>query len=54
MSIRHLIRSIMTSFANPWVHSILLFLYYLAIIIGLLLLYGKGDFSTPRFIYQEF
>ena len=29
-------------------------LYYLAILAGLLLLYGKGDFSTPSFIYQGF
>ena len=32
----------------------MLALYYLAIISGLILLYGKGDFSTPGFIYQEF
>lgn len=29
-------------------------LYYIAIILGLILLYGKGDFSTPGFIYQGF
>ena len=28
--------------------------YYLAIILGLILVYGKGDFSTPSFIYQGF
>jgi hypothetical protein len=28
--------------------------YYLAILLGLLLLYGRGDFSTPGFIYQGF
>ena len=28
--------------------------YYLAIIAGLVALYGKGDFSTPKFIYQGF
>jgi len=29
-------------------------LYYLGIIAGLVLLYGRGDFSTPKFIYQGF
>ena len=28
--------------------------YYLAIIVGLIIMYGKGDFSTPGFIYQGF
>lgn len=31
-----------------------LMFYYLAIILGLILVYGKGDFSTPSFIYQGF
>ncbi len=39
---------------NPTVHVILLTLYYLAIILGLIIMYGKGDFSTPSFIYQGF
>ena len=34
--------------------SILLFVYYLAILIGLLLIYSRGDFATPKFIYQGF
>ncbi len=29
-------------------------LYYLAIILTLVLMYGRGDFSTPPFVYQEF
>lgn len=29
-------------------------LYYLAILSGLVLLYGRGDFSTAGFIYQAF
>lgn len=29
-------------------------LYYLAIAIILILMYGRGDFSTPPFVYQEF
>jgi hypothetical protein len=39
---------------NPWMRAITLTLYYLAILIGLILLYGQGDFSTPPFIYQGF
>jgi hypothetical protein len=31
-----------------------LVLYYLAILLGLLLLYGNGDFSAPEFVYQGF
>jgi hypothetical protein len=29
-------------------------LYYLAVIAALIVLYGRGNFSTPRFIYQGF
>jgi hypothetical protein len=29
-------------------------LYYLAILLGLFALYGRGDFSTPAFVYQGF
>jgi hypothetical protein len=32
----------------------LLFLYYLAILVGLLLIYSRGNFDTPAFIYQGF
>ncbi len=46
--------TIMTIYHNPTVRVIALTLYYLAIILGLILLYGKGDFSTPSFIYQGF
>ncbi len=46
--------SITGLYANPWIRSILLTLYYLAILLGLILLYGRGDFSTPKFIYQGF
>ena len=54
MLIKHWMRSITELCANGWVQSILLTLYYLAILIGLLLLYGQGNFSTPKFIYQGF
>ena len=29
-------------------------LYYLAIIAALLVMYGRGNFETPEFVYQEF
>lgn len=41
-------------YANPSVRVIVLTLYYLAIILGLIVMYGRGDFSTPPFIYQGF
>ena len=41
-------------YANPWVRTVALTLYYLAILAGLILMYGKGDFSAPSFIYQAF
>lgn len=46
--------SITAAPADPWVRGVLLAVYYLAILIGLLLLYGRGDFSTPPFVYQGF
>ena len=39
---------------NPTARVVALTLYYIAIILGLILLYGRGDFSTPPFIYQGF
>jgi D-Ala-teichoic acid biosynthesis protein len=38
----------------PWVRTVAMTLYYLAILLGLILLYGQGDFSAPPFIYQGF
>ena len=40
--------------AHPGCRLALLTLYYLAIIAALVALYGRGDFSTPAFVYQEF
>ena len=34
--------------------TVLLFLYYLAILVSLLLIYGRGDFTTAPFVYQGF
>jgi D-Ala-teichoic acid biosynthesis protein. len=53
MSIKHSM-FFTTLIINPWARGILLTLYYLAILLGLILMYGKGDFSTPPFIYQGF
>jgi hypothetical protein len=39
---------------RPRLKSMALGLYYLAIILTLVLMYGRGDFSTPPFVYQEF
>ena len=41
-------------FQRPAIRQTLLVIYYLAIIIGLIYLYGRGDFSTPPFVYQGF
>ena len=40
--------------ARRWVRMAFFVLFYLAILLVLVLLYGKGDFSTPPFIYQEY
>jgi hypothetical protein len=40
--------------ARPWVRFTLLTLYYLGILLGLVAIHGRGDFSTPPFIYQNF
>jgi hypothetical protein len=41
-------------FAQPRVRFVALTIYYLGILVGLIALYGQGDFSTPPFIYQNF
>ena len=37
-----------------WKRAALLFLYYLAVIVALMIIYGRGDFTTAPFIYQGF
>ena len=39
---------------HPAARLSLLTLYYLGVIAGLIVLYGRGDFSTPPFVYQGF
>jgi hypothetical protein len=41
-------------FAQPWVRFVALTIYYLGTMVGLVVLYGAGEFSTPPFIYQNF
>jgi hypothetical protein len=41
-------------FQRPAIRQTLLVLYYIGIIVGLIYLYGRGDFSTPPFVYQGF
>lgn len=41
-------------FERPKLRFIFLVLYYIAILAGLIALYGRGDFSTPPFVYQGF
>jgi hypothetical protein len=40
--------------AHPRARTALLVCYYLAIIGTLLVMYGRGNFETPEFVYQEF
>jgi hypothetical protein len=40
--------------ARPRVRFVALTIYYLAILAGLIVLYGKEGFTTPPFIYQNF
>jgi hypothetical protein len=40
--------------AHPRTRIAALTFYYLAIIVALIILYGRGDFSTPPFVYQDF
>ena len=39
---------------HPWLWRGLLIIYYLGVIAGLIAIYGRGDFSTPPFVYQAF
>ena len=41
-------------FAQPRVRFVALTIYYLGILVGLIALCSRGEFSTPTFIYQNF
>ena len=40
--------------AHAVIRIMALFVLYVVIVVGLILMYGKGNFSTPPFIYQGF
>ena len=44
----------MTAFRDKRVRVVIQVFYYVLIIVALIVMYGKGDFSTPSFIYQNF
>jgi hypothetical protein len=52
--IAYWMRFIKGLFTSPVVRMLALTVYYLAIILALIIMYGRGDFSTPPFIYQGF
>lgn len=54
MSIKRLTQFITGVYHNPWGRVALLSIYYLAIILGLVAMYGKGNLSAPEFVYQGF
>jgi hypothetical protein len=54
MRTQRLTRLFVGLYNNPAGRVVLLTLYYLAIIAGLIIMYGRGNFSTPKFIYQGF
>jgi D-Ala-teichoic acid biosynthesis protein len=51
---RGILASVARLYANPGIRIIGLTLYYLAIILALIVMYGRGNFTTPPFIYQGF
>jgi hypothetical protein len=54
MHMRLWTRFITTLRSSEWIRTAAWMLFYLAIIAGLIVMYGKGDFSTPHFVYQGF
>jgi D-Ala-teichoic acid biosynthesis protein len=54
MWIKHLTNFFTAIYTNPTWRVVLLTLYYLAIIVGLIIMYGRGNFTTPKFVYQGF
>ena len=50
----HRLEDLMFPPLHGWKHSVVLFCFYLAVIIALMLIYGRGDFTTAPFIYQGF
>jgi hypothetical protein len=51
---KSLMTFITTASTNYWVRVTLLTVYYFAIIATLIMMYGKGNFTPPDFVYQGF
>ena len=51
---KSLMTFITTASSNYWVRVSLLTIYYFAIIVGLIVMYGEGNFTPPDFVYQGF
>jgi len=47
-------RFITELYSNPRVRLLALTLLCLAILVGLIVLYGRGDYSMHGFVYQDF
>ncbi|MCC6261009.1 MAG: teichoic acid D-Ala incorporation-associated protein DltX [Anaerolineales bacterium] len=45
---------IITASNSYWGKTLLLAAYYFAIIVALILMYGKGNFEPAEFIYQGY
>jgi len=54
MWIKRLTNFFTAIYTNPTWRVVFLTLYYLAIIAGLIIMYGRGNFTTPKFVYQGF
>lgn len=54
MSVKPLIAFTTMIRANPKVRFGWTIVYYLAILLGVVLLHGQSDFDTPSFVYQGF
>ncbi len=48
------LHSLKTIFAHPLARYLLLTLYYLAIALALVVMYGRGNVPTVKFVYQGF
>ena len=54
MWINDLIRSIIETSRSPVIRMLLLSAFYLAIIVALVVMYGKGALASTDFVYQGF
>jgi hypothetical protein len=52
--VREAVRRASLAWDNDWIRLVVLTMYYLAIIVGLILLYGGNNYTPPPFVYQAF